>query len=536
MSALLEIRALQLRADGGAILLDDFALTVAPGEIVALVGESGSGKSIASRAILNLLPPGVRRTAGTIVFEGRDPAALPARDLRQLRGGEIGMVFQEPMVSLNPAMTIGAQLDEGLRLHRRLSRGARREAALAMLRRVRIADPERTLASYPHEFSGGMRQRIMLAAVMLLKPKLLIADEPTTAVDTLSQREVLDLMAELARDNGAAVILITHDLGLVARYAGRVVVLEKGRLVESGPADQVLNAPSQPYTQRLVASTPHRRAPRPPATRPTLLAVDDLTVRYRRRGEAADFAALDGVSLSVADGEMVAVVGGSGSGKTTLGRAVLGLAPVSRGAVLLDGLDPFAASRAERQAFRRISQLVFQDPYSSLDPRMRVREIVGEALRNLPELSRSERGARVAAMLEDVGLTALADRFPHQMSGGQRQRVAIARALVSRPRFVVADECVSALDATIQAQVLTLFQSLQARDGFACLFITHDLGVVEQIADRVIVMRDGRVVEEGALDAVLDAPCDPFTRELLAATPRLSRSGLATNHLQRNDP
>jgi peptide/nickel transport system ATP-binding protein len=354
---------------------------------------------------------------------------------------------------------------------------------------------------------------------MLLKPRLLIADEPTTALDTLAQREVLDVMAELAAAQNTAVILITHNLGLVARYARRAVVLEKGRTVETGPAAQVLAAPKDPYTQRLVGSLPRRR---PAASAPPLLGVRALRVAYRRRDQPGLFPALDGVSLDVAAGELVAVVGGSGSGKTTLGRAVLGLVKGATGEVRFDGLDPLALRGADHRAFRRATQLVFQDPYASLDPRMRVGQIVAEPLRNCPELSAAEKGARVETVLADVGLSALADRFPHQMSGGQRQRVAIARAVVTRPRFVVADEPVSALDATIQAQVLALFQKLQAQYGFACLFITHDLGVVAQIADRVIVMRDGRIVEAGARDPVLDHPADPSTRELLAATPSLA--------------
>jgi peptide/nickel transport system ATP-binding protein len=339
-------------------------------------------------------------------------------------------------------------------------------------------------------------------------------------------------MAELAVEAKTAVILITHNLGLVARYAERAVVLEKGRTVEQGPAARVLAEPSDPYTQRLVGSLPQRTPRQGPAPKGDLLSVKDLKVQYRRRGETSDFHALAGVSLDVAPSEMVAVVGGSGCGKTTLGRAVLGLNPAARGEIRFDGLDPLNLSAGDKAAFRRQTQLVFQDPYSSLDPRMRVREIVGEALRNLPELSRAERAERTAQVLDDVGLAALADRFPHQMSGGQRQRVAIARALVSRPRFVVADEPVSALDATIQAQVLELFRKLQAQYGFACLFITHDLGVVGEIADRVIVMRSGRIVEEGPKDAVLDHPKDPFTRELLAAMPTLA----ASKDVERNAP
>ncbi|MBW8812834.1 MAG: ABC transporter ATP-binding protein [Caulobacterales bacterium] len=524
MSGLLRIEGLRLEAEaaGRPALLDDFSLALDPGEFVALVGESGSGKTLAARTILGLLPPGVRRTAGQVLFEGRDVTNLAPGPLRALRGGAIGMVFQEPMASLNPAMTIGAQLDEGLRLHTALPAAARRAAAIEMLARVRITDPARRLASYPHEFSGGMRQRIMLASVMLLKPRLLIADEPTTALDTLAQREALDVMAELAAAANTAVILITHNLGLVARYARRAVVLEKGRTVEAGETAQVLAAPKDPYTRRLVASLPRRGPARGVPSAPALLTVRDLRVAYRRRDQPGLFPALDGVSLTVAAGELVAVVGGSGSGKTTLGRAVLGLVKEAGGEVRFEGLDPLALTGADRRAFRRATQLVFQDPYASLDPRMRVGEIVAEPLRNCPELSAAEKARRVEAVLADVGLEALGGRFPHQMSGGQRQRVAIARAVVTRPRFVVADEPVSALDATIQAQVLTLFQTLQAQYGFACLFITHDLGVVAQIADRVIVMRDGRIVEEGARDAVLDHPQDPYTRELLAATPSLA--------------
>jgi peptide/nickel transport system ATP-binding protein len=520
--ALLDIEGLTIEADAGPVLLQDFSLTLKPGEFAALVGESGSGKTMASRAILGLLPPGVRRTGGQLLFQGRDVGKLSHAELRRIRGGEIGMVFQEPMVSLNPAMRIGTQLEEGLKLHRSMTAAERREACLAMLERVRIADPGRVLASYPHEFSGGMRQRIMLASVMMLKPKLLIADEPTTALDTLAQREVLDVMAELAAEAQTAVILITHNLGLVARYAERAVVLEKGRTVEQGPAARVLAQPSDPYTQRLVGSLPQRTARKGPAPTGELLSVKDLKVQYRRRGETTDFQALAGVSLQVATSETVAVVGGSGCGKTTLGRAVLGLNPAARGEIRFDGLDPLNLSSADQAAFRRQTQLVFQDPYSSLDPRMRVRQVVAEPLRLLPELSKAERAARVEEVLTDVGLEHLADRYPHQMSGGQRQRVAIARAVVTRPRFVVADEPVSALDATIQAQVLQLFEKLQEVYGFACLFITHDLGVVEQIADRVIVMRDGLIVEEGSRDAVFDRPRDPFTRELLAATPTLA--------------
>lgn len=516
---LLSIEGLTVAA-GDHVLLADFSLAIESGEFVAIVGESGSGKTMSARSILGLLPAGVSMRAGRIALDGRSLTTLSPREMRSVRGSEIGMVFQEPMTSLNPSMPIGRQLDEALRLHRPMTSAARHQACVEMLRRVRIADPAACMASYPHEFSGGMRQRIMLASVMLLKPRLLIADEPTTALDTLSQREVMDVMAELASEYGTAVMLITHNLGLVARYASRAVVLEKGRTVEQGRAAQILTAPADPYTRRLVGSLP-ARGPARSLERKEMLAVKDLVVSFRRRRQRTSFNAVDGVSLTVAPGETVAVVGGSGSGKTTLGRAVLGLTDIAAGSIRFDGLDPHSAAKAEQAAFRRSTQLVFQDPYSSLDPRMRVRDIIAQPLRHHPELSPSERRERVDGILAEVGLTQLADRYPHQMSGGQRQRVAIGRAVVTHPRFVVADEPVSALDATIQAGVLRLFAKLQQSHGFACLFISHDLGVVEQIADRVIVMQAGRIVEEGSRDAIFDHPRHEFTREMLAATPSL---------------
>ncbi len=510
-------------------LLEGLSFEVAAGEFVAVVGESGSGKTLAARSILSLLPAGVRQTAGRIELEGRDLTQLSLLEMRKIRGAQIGMVFQEPMVSLNPAMTIERQLAEGMQLHRGLPGEAIRRESIAMLERVRIAEPLRCLKSYPHEFSGGMRQRIMLASVLLLKPKLLIADEPTTALDTLSQREVLELMVELAHDNGAAVLLITHDLGLVARYTERAIVLEKGRLMESGSTEQILAHPRNPYTQRLVASLPHDRGDLvpPPDSAATVLEVRKACIEYPgraglwRTGEPKQV--VHGVDLEVRAGEIVAIVGASGSGKSTLGRAILGLKPLAAGAIRFDGIDLAAMTAAQRKQFRREAQLVFQDPYSSLDPRRRVRDIVAATLRHVEDLEAAARRARVQAILEEVGLGSFGDRFPHQMSGGQRQRVAIARAVVSRPRLVVADEPVSALDMTIQQQILTLFQTLQGQYGFACLFITHDLAVVRQIATRVVVMSGGLVVEEGPVASVFGDPAHKYTRALLDATPSLLR-------------
>jgi peptide/nickel transport system ATP-binding protein len=514
---------------GGAPVVDDVSCSIERGEFLAVVGESGSGKTAAARAILGLLPPGLRQAGGRITLDGLDLATLSPRRMRALRGPAVGMVFQEPMVSLNPAISVGAQMAEGLGLHERIGKAEIRRRCLDMLARVQIRDPERTFNAYPHEFSGGMRQRIMLASVMLLKPKLLIADEPTTALDTLTQREVLDLMVALARDHGTAIMLITHNLGLVARYAQRAVVLRQGRLVETGSARQILFSPREAYTRQLVQALPRRGATADRRLEgEALISVRGLKVAFEGRQRlfrrTAGVAAVDGVDLDIRAGETVAVVGGSGSGKTTLGRAMLRLVPSADGEIRFRGRE--VSARADRE-FRLASQLVFQDPYSSLDPRMRVGEIVAEPLRHVPNLTASERSGRVDGMLEEVGLAGFETRWPHELSGGQRQRVAIARAIVRHPAFVVADEPVSALDMTIQAQILKLFERLQAQYGFACLFISHDLAAVEQVADRVVVMQGGRIVEHGSRDDIFDCPQHDYTKALLAAAPVLDFAGPA---------
>ncbi|MGN6821035.1 MAG: dipeptide ABC transporter ATP-binding protein [Sphingomonas sp.] len=532
---LLTIEGLRIEA-GDRVLLEGLSFAVAAGERLAIVGESGSGKTLATRAIPGLLAPGLRRVSGAIRFEGRELTALGDHSLRAVRGAGVGLVFQEPMTSLNPALPIGVQLGEGLKLHRGLDDAEVRRRSIDMLARVQIADPETCLARYPHEFSGGMRQRIMLASVLLLQPRLLIADEPTTALDTLSQREVLQLMVALTREMGTALLLITHDLGLVAEYTDRVIVLEKGVLVEEGVTAEVLARPKHPYTAKLVGSLPRKDGARAaiPADAATLLRIENARVDYPGKPgllrAGAPKRVIDDVTLDVREGEIVALVGASGSGKTTLGRAALGLKPLAGGRILFDGNDIATLGRAGERAFRRDAQLVFQDPFSSLPPHLRIGEIVGAALRHVPGVSAAERRERVRATLDDVGLAGFEQRRPHQMSGGQRQRVAIARAIVSQPRLVVADEPVSALDVTIQLQVLTLLQRLQRDRGFACLFITHDLAVVEQIADRVIVLERGRIVEQGPTDMVFAAPEHDYTRRLLAASPALALTETLAAH------
>ncbi|MCW5711072.1 ABC transporter ATP-binding protein [Shinella sp.] len=530
----LSVENLSVRmGQAGLTVVDGLDFSLPAGEMLALVGESGSGKTMAARSVLGLLPPPfVATPESRIRFRGTDLVSAPPETLRQIRGAGIGMVFQEPMVSLNPAMTIGRQMAEGLALHRKLGKAEIRDMSLAMLERIRIQDPARCLAAFPHEFSGGMRQRIMLASVMLLKPALLIADEPTTALDTLIQRDVLDLMVELTQENNTAVLLISHDLGMVSHYVRNVVVMHKGRAVEQGDSRAVLHAPKHDYTRRLVDALPRRsaggsRSGRTPAE--PLIELKDVVIDYPGRarlfGRAAGKRAVHGVDLAINRGETLALVGASGSGKTTLGRAIVGLVTPSGGTMAFRGA-PLAYRRdAGGRALRQAIQIVFQDPYSSLDPRQRIAGIVGEPLKLDPALDRARRQARVEEVFAEVGLAPeLADRFPHQLSGGQRQRVAIARAIVSRPAFVVADEPVSALDMTVQKQILKLFRDLQARYGFACLFVSHDLGAVEQVADRVAVMENGRIVETGTRDDVFDRPQHAYTRRLLDAAMLLDRT------------
>lgn len=523
-NTLLSVRGLTLEVihNNGAVV-KNVSFDVSSGKIVGIVGESGSGKTLATRAIIGLIAPGIRHTSGSILYKGQDILKAGDRALRRLRGGEIGVVFQEPMTSLNPSMTIGRQLEEGLILHTKQTSEQRRTNILHMLTRVGLKDPSGALTAYPHEFSGGMRQRIMLASVMLLKPALLIADEPTTALDAVVQRDVMELMVELTKEQGTAVLLISHDLPMVARYTNRFVVMERGVVVEQGTTEEILSAPKHPYTRKLLSSLPFRGDIRSiDTTAGPIVSARDIVVDYPGRKslfkKGVAKRALHGISIDIHPGEVVALVGGSGSGKTTLGRTIAGLVKETSGEILFQG----KSRRSDWFDYRMNCQMVFQDPYSSLDPRMTIMALVEEALRLIPDLTTTEKRQRAAETLEEVGLdTAFADRYPHQLSGGQRQRVAIARAIARRPKFLIADEPVSALDVTVRAQVLDLFSNLQKRYGFSCLFISHDLGVVEQIADRVIVMQDGQIIEQGDRNAIFDTPREAYTRKLLSAIPAL---------------
>ncbi|MEP0320951.1 ABC transporter ATP-binding protein [Bauldia litoralis] len=499
------------------------SFTVQRGEVVAIVGESGSGKSVTALSLMGLLPRGHGAvTGGSAHFEETDLITLAPEPLRRIRGARIGMVFQEPMTSLNPVLTIGRQMTEGMMAHGRVSDRQAREAAIAMLERVGIDDGPRRLGQYPHEFSGGMRQRVMIAMAMMMKPALLIADEPTTALDVTIQAQILDLMRTLIAETGTSLILITHDMGVVAETADRVVVMHDGRVVEEADAKTLFAMPGQAYTRALLAAVPRldgavAGAVARPAGREPVVRIDAVSKTF---GGRTGTRALDRVSLDVMAGEVVALVGESGSGKSTLGRAVARLLDVDDGAILVDGHNMAEMRGATLRRARARVQMIFQDPYASLDPRFSIGRTVAEPMLIHGGVGRREASERAAALLQRVGLDRpMARRFPHEFSGGQRQRVAIARALAAGPKIIVADEPTSALDVTIQAQVLDLLAELRDEQGIALLFISHDLAVVRQISSRVAVMRSGRLLEMGPTEAVLGSPRHAYTRALLSAAP-----------------
>ena len=528
---LLQVRGLRVRF-GAKEVVQGVDFSIAPGERLALVGESGSGKTITALSLLRLA--GDARISGKALLRGRDLLSLSEREMRGVRGGDIAMVFQEPMTALNPLMSIGQQITEVLELKRALTPAQSAQAAIELLAKTGIPEPERRVSSFPHQLSGGQRQRAMIAMALASEPALLLADEPTTALDVTLRGQILDLLSNLQRQSGMAVLLITHDLNLVRRFADRVAVMEQGVLVEQGRVAEVFRAPQHPYTQRLLASQPRRdvvEAAPAPGT-PLLLQTEALRVAYPtalpgvrgwfRKGE---FVAVQGVDVQLLSGRTLGVVGESGSGKSTLAQAILGLLP-SQGALTLAGQawqQPATRNTPANQALRRRVQVVFQDPFSSLSPRLTVEDIVGEGLRvHAPTLPPAQRRARVTAALAEVGLSemqfpGLLARYPHEFSGGQRQRLAIARALIVQPELLVLDEPTSALDVTIQQQVLALLQRLQKERGLSYLLITHDVEVVRAMAHDVMVMKDGSVVEHGPVDRVLGTPQHPYTRRLVEA-------------------
>ena len=515
---LLEVRDLSVEfhtAGGTVHAVKSVSYHLDKGETLAILGESGSGKSVSSAAIMNLIdmPPG-RITSGQVLLEGRDLLAMRPEERREINGRRIAMIFQDPLSHLNPVYTVGWQIREAMTTHGQGTDEARRET-LRLLGRVGIPDPEQAMGKYPHEFSGGQRQRVMIAMALALKPDLLIADEPTTALDVTVQAEVLSLLKELQRETGMAVLIITHDLGVVAEIADRVVVMEKGALVEAGSVREVYKNPQHPYTRKLVAAAPGRGAMHQPgAPAEPLLSVRNVTKTY------GAFEALKGVSFDLRAGETMAVVGESGSGKSTLARALLRLDEPDSGSAHWKGRDLFTLSPAELFRLRRDLQMVFQDPTQSLNPRMTVFQLVSEAWVIHPDIQpKSKWRERVAELLVQVGLSpAHMSRYPHQFSGGQRQRIAIARALALEPQLIICDEAVSALDVSVQAQVIQLLDRLRREMGISFIFIAHDLPVVCDFADYVMVMRKGEVIEYGTVRQIFEAPREAYTRALLAAS------------------
>jgi peptide/nickel transport system ATP-binding protein len=506
-------------------IIDRISFQVASGETLCVVGESGSGKSVTSLTVMGLLQKGTLvPTAGSAKLVGEELLCASESRLRQLRATTMAMIFQEPMTALNPVVPVGRQIDEVLRAHTSLDARARRKKILDMMEQVRLPQVERIFASYPHRLSGGQRQRIMIAMALVLEPKLLIADEPTTALDVTTQKQILTLIRDLQRDHGTAVLFITHDMGVVAEIADRVAVMRQGRLVETGALDTILRNPAMDYTRNLLSAVPSLvpRAPRPETQEPVVLEANELGKVYRERsflGKPREVKAADDVTLTLRKGRTLGIVGESGSGKSTVARCIVRLIDPTSGGIRLVGREISELSRRLLQPHRQRIQMIFQDPYRSLNPRITTGESIAEGPINYG-VPREKALARARELLELVGLPADAvSRYPHQFSGGQRQRIAIARALALDPAVLVADEAVSALDVSVQAQVLELLDEIQKRLGIALLFITHDLRVAAQICDDVAVMQNGRVVEQGPAAEILTNPQQPYTRSLLEAAP-----------------
>jgi len=530
--------ALSLPHAAPRVLLDKVSLELGKGEVLGLVGESGSGKSLFCRTLVRLLPSrNMRITDGRILLGKEDLARASEAQMLDVRGGRIGMIFQNPTSHLDPVMTIGDQLTEGIRFHQGLDARAARKAAVAILHQIGFPEPERQFDAYPHEFSGGMRQRAMIGVALSCNPDILIADEPTTALDVTIQAQILQLLMDIRRERDLSIILITHDLGIVAQTCDRIAVMREGRLVEQGRKRDLLRAPAHPYTKALIGSHPSMPPPSagqeaaiPPRDIATpigkpLLEVDDVNVRFAGTGSlfggrSGAVHAVAGVSLKILPGETVGIVGESGSGKSTLARAILGLTPIASGNVVFDG----TSLRADRVAFldrlRRETAMVFQDPYNALNPRLSIGDMLTEVLKVQGRTPAADIPARVGELLDLVDLgREFAARRPRSMSGGQCQRAGIARALAVNPRLIIADESTAALDVTIQAQILDLFRVLKRKMNLTLLFIAHDLAIVRSLCDRVVVMHRGHIVEEGASAQVFEHPAEPYTRALIRAIP-----------------
>ncbi|MBN8535169.1 MAG: ABC transporter ATP-binding protein [Rhizobiales bacterium] len=523
--AIFHIRNLDVRFrtnQGDVHAVKSVSLSIGPGETLAIVGESGSGKSQTMLASLGLIASNGSVT-GSARLTGHELVGLGEAPLNTIRGRRVTMIFQEPMTSLDPLFTIGQQIVSVIRRHRDIGKAEARKEAIAALERVRIPDAARRIDAYPHEMSGGQRQRVMIAMALANKPDLLVADEPTTALDVTIQAEILDLLAELQREMGMAIAFITHDLGIVRRIARRVVVMRRGEVVEQGPVAEVFGNPRHPYTRMLLDAEPKGLKAPAPADSPVLIEARDVKVHFPIRTGLLSrvtnvVKAVDGVSITLRRGETVGIVGESGSGKSTLGRAIMRMIPAT-GSISFEDRALLPLDKAAMRPLRRQIQLVFQDPYGSLSPRMTVGEIIAEGLLvHEPHLSAAERDRRAAEALNEVQLdAALRNRFPHEFSGGQRQRIAIARAMILKPRVVILDEPTSALDRSIQKAIVELLRDLQQKHGLSYLFISHDLAIVRAMSDRILVMKDGRVVEEGETVPLIRAPREAYTQRLLAA-------------------